>query len=186
MATMKLLIGAFNPQPFDANWHDLPVEYIFLKARALDIERPLAGQRWDFVGAMIASNADLWSSLLKNRFCQKMGKGTARMEGFKTYMMQDFIYLRNYIKFKCYYYFRMKDWAKIANEAASGIAKAIKYATDQYNVCTKNLGIPNIDVDRAQPLEATRMYIDFLIDGVMNAHYTEYVTARVAPPDVVS
>ncbi|KAG8679452.1 hypothetical protein FRC09_018966, partial [Ceratobasidium sp. 395] len=63
-----------------------PLRGLSLKDMAKEsAEAPAKHQ--DFVDALIENNKDLWTKLINHPFCLKMGDGSARLDGFKDYMM---------------------------------------------------------------------------------------------------
>ncbi|KAG9120563.1 hypothetical protein FRC07_003888 [Ceratobasidium sp. 392] len=115
----------------------------------------------DFVDALIENNKDLWTKLLNHPFCQKMGNGSARLDGFKDYMVQDFLYLRSYVRFKLGFYYKTDDWAVLSTEAPKSIQNDVDYANYQLKTCTQDLNIPDTTVLAATPRPKVKEYIEY-------------------------
>ncbi|KAG9101719.1 hypothetical protein FS749_004186 [Ceratobasidium sp. UAMH 11750] len=137
-----------------------PLRGLSLEDMARDAKKPAAEQH-DFVDALIENNKDLWDKLLNHQFCRKMGDGSARIDGFKDYMMQDFIYLRSYVRFKLGFYYKTDDWAVISMEAPKSIQNDVEYANAQLKTCTEDLNIPDATVLAATPRPKVKEYIEY-------------------------
>ncbi|QRV81663.1 UNC-50 family protein [Ceratobasidium sp. AG-Ba] len=111
---------------------------------ALQIASPATGQ--DFIDALIEDNKELWDRFQNHPFPAMMGNGSASLEGFKNYMIQDFLYLRGYLRFLFGFYYRVEDWNILSEDAPEDITEAVEYANAQLDACTRDLGVPKEDV----------------------------------------
>ncbi|KAG9090638.1 hypothetical protein FRC06_000945 [Ceratobasidium sp. 370] len=116
----------------------------------------------DFIGALIEDNQDLWNNLLNHPFGTKMGNGSATLDAFKEYMIQDFLYLRSYVRFQLELYYKTEDWAILSTDAPESICSNVEYTNEQLNICTEGLGIPRAAVLGATLSPKLRQHVEFL------------------------
>ncbi|KZT25511.1 heme oxygenase-like protein [Neolentinus lepideus HHB14362 ss-1] len=95
----------------------------------------------DFVQELIDANKDLWEQLVNNEFCAKMAAGTASLDGFRYYMIQDTLYLQNYVRYKLGLFQKAQNWDDLS-QAATSIKNDVDFANDQLTVCVEKLGVP--------------------------------------------
>ncbi|KAG8710426.1 hypothetical protein FRC09_000143 [Ceratobasidium sp. 395] len=111
-------------------------------------------QNRDFIRALIEDNEDVWKRLVNHPFCLLMGNGSASLDGFKEYMIND-------IRFLLRLYSKTEDWSTLSTEASEIIARAFKLAKHHLDVCTKDLQIPEASILTTAPTRQLKEYIDF-------------------------
>ncbi|KAB5590279.1 hypothetical protein CTheo_6280 [Ceratobasidium theobromae] len=147
-------------------------EYIASIKETVDLsEKPRQESEMDFVEEFMKNSAELWEQLLDNEFCRKMADNTVSESGFKTYMVQDYLYLRECIGFKYGSHFKLEDQEGAGAQAAPSINKAIGYAEFQRETCL-NLSIP--DIEQTKSMKATARYMDFLTYGLVVGDYADF------------
>ncbi|KAG8734911.1 hypothetical protein FRC10_011214 [Ceratobasidium sp. 414] len=151
-----------------------PLRGLSLEDMAKDSKKPAAEQH-DFVDALIQNNKGLWDRLLSHPFCLKMADGSARMDGFKDYMMQDFVYLRSYVRFKLGFYYKTDDWAVLSMEAPKSIQNEVEYANAQLKTCTQDLNIPDATVLAATPRPKVKEYIEYENNAIVTESWFRYM-----------
>ncbi|KAG9118403.1 hypothetical protein FRC07_007098, partial [Ceratobasidium sp. 392] len=122
----------------------------------------------DFIHALIEDNKDVWDQFVNHPFCLMMGNGTARLDGFKKYMIQDFVFLRSDIRFELGLYYQTEDWSILSTEALEIITRGFEYAKDQLDVCIGDLQIPKATILAAAPARKLKEYIDFQHNALAN------------------
>ncbi|CAE6447316.1 unnamed protein product [Rhizoctonia solani] len=149
-----------------------------VRSRAfLDIAQPRRDRREElnvspstrhsnFIDLMINDNRDLWDRLMNNPFCARMGNGTARLEGFKDYAIGEFIFLRNYVRYKLGLYSKTDDWDVLSTEASISVAESVNFANLQLEVCIQELNIPEAKVLKAEPKPKVKAYIDWVNSSI--------------------
>ncbi|KAG8729392.1 hypothetical protein FRC12_021013 [Ceratobasidium sp. 428] len=115
----------------------------------------------DFIRALIEDNEDVWKRLVNHPFCLLMGNGSASLDRFKEYMIQDFLHLQNDIQFLLQLYSKTEDWSTLNTEASEIIARAFKLAKHHLDVCTKDLQIPEASILTTLPTRQLKEHIDF-------------------------
>jgi len=114
----------------------------------------------DFVAILIEENQKDWDALLDNEFCKKMGNGTASLDGFRYYMIQDLHYLRAFVKYKLRLYAKAEKWDDV-KQAADSIPNDVKYADDQLNALIKQLGLTEKQIFDAPVHDDVQDYINY-------------------------
>ncbi|KAG9120734.1 hypothetical protein FRC07_003650, partial [Ceratobasidium sp. 392] len=122
----------------------------------------------DFIHALIEDNKDVWEQFVNHPFCLMMGNGTARLDGFKQYMIQDFVFLRSDIRFQLGLYYQTEDWSILSTEALEIITRGFEYAKDQLNVCIDDLQISKATILATAPTRKLKEYIDFQHSALEN------------------
>lgn len=113
---------------------------------------------------LIVATKDIWDAYIRHPFVQGIQNGTLDREKFRYYIMQDFLYL--------------KDYAKVF---AIGIAKA--KSTETANLFAKYIAVMNGEVDIHSGylgrFQVTQEEIEAMLPSLDNLSYTSYML-RVA------
>ena len=116
----------------------------------------------DFMQRVIDGSMDLWRACAGERFLEEMALGTLDKGKFLDYIVQDSIYLRDYLKVFAYAITKARSLRDM--QLYYGL---LGYVNDGENVTRLNylrdLGITDQEVDRAQKRPQCRDYCDFLI-----------------------
>jgi len=172
-----------NPSVYPESDQDRPGGsrvHLALSQLDIDIAHPLRGPHItkalrhvgaaplvDFVDGMIKANQDLWDKMINNQFCLQMATGKAGINNFKWYMVQDMLYLKNYVYFKLGYYAKA-DWDTISSEASARIGKDVGYVGGQIKTCTDPpLSVPPQVVNSAVAVTHVQAYCDYLISSTI-------------------
>ncbi|KAG8216978.1 hypothetical protein J3R82DRAFT_7284 [Butyriboletus roseoflavus] len=104
----------------------------------------------DYVQDLISECQAVWTELINHPFPQALAKGTAALNGFRHYMIQDASYL------EYYYRVRMAAVSKTGSfedikEFAAKLSTSLQYVVDARSDCTNKLGVPANDVTQ-EPL----------------------------------
>jgi len=130
-----------------------------------------APQPDDLVNRLISDHPDLWNRLLNNPFCKQMGTTTntsptapAFLNGFKAYMIQDYIYCARSISYQVDRALKTTkgtDFDTTADKAKN----YCDYAKGALHLCIdaadKGLGINDAVVLRATPADVLDEYTEF-------------------------
>lgn len=90
---------------------------------------------------------------------------------------QDYLYLRNYIKYKSDLYFKREDWTTVSStNAAASFSSAVGYTESQKSLCVEYLDMTDSQVEQTQPGDTTKNYIKWINDKTQDpgTKYTEY------------
>ncbi|KAG8707604.1 hypothetical protein FRC09_001736 [Ceratobasidium sp. 395] len=97
-----------------------------------------------------------------------MGNGSASLEGFKEYMIQDFVFLRSDIRFQFGLYYQTDDWSILSTEALRVITRGFEEAKEHLNTCIEDLQISKTTILDAAPTRQLKKYIDFQHEALKN------------------
>ncbi|KAG8710427.1 hypothetical protein FRC09_000144 [Ceratobasidium sp. 395] len=129
----------------------------------------------DFIRALVEDNEDVWKQFVNHPFCLMMGSGSASLEGFKEYMIQDFVFLRSDIRFQFGLYYRTEDWSILSTEALQIITRGFEYAKEQLDTCIEDLQISKTTMLTAAPTHQLQKYIDFQHEALENESWISHL-----------
>lgn len=121
---------------------------------------------------LFGENEYLWKESADKAFLIDMAKGTLKSEAFKKYMLQDYLYLKDYIRLLEMMYDSAED--KEMKEFLDNAVKATVYET--YNVHLPNL----------KSLDVTDNDIEQCEKGNVIAEYLGYMTDQLRDHGVIS
>ncbi|KAF9785117.1 hypothetical protein BJ322DRAFT_809347 [Thelephora terrestris] len=138
----------------------------------------------DLVTRLLDDNEDLWNRLLNNPFCMKMKEASkdddAVLEGFKQYMIQDFLYCKKLTEYETARKSKALNQAEV-EVSEKRIKKTAGYASAVFNACTNQspggLGIEGSVVRGACESDALKSHTDFQIS---TANSNDWVVSLVA------
>ena len=114
-----------------------------------------------FMEEILDRNIPIWDRCIATPFVQGIKSGNLDLESFKTYMIQDSIYLKHYARIygkAIYHAATLKDiqfyHSVLAFVTDAESAVRLKYLNQ--------FGITDADIKSVPPLPETRSYIDFL------------------------
>ncbi|KAI0297736.1 hypothetical protein BC826DRAFT_1001042 [Russula brevipes] len=139
---------------------------------AIDSSIPTSSrtQRRNLIARLKADESVIWQSLLDNTFCNKMKTTRTTdstyqdvVKGFKWYMVQDFLYLARVMLYDTERSTGAPDEATY--EALNRrIGSNAAYSLAILKTCIHSLGISESNVLHAKREDATKKYIDFIVD----------------------
>ena len=110
---------------------------------------------------LINDSKDLWDEAANCDFLTEMGEGTLDHDKFVEYMIQDSIYLRDYLKIFAYAVAKAPNWADM--QLFNGM---LAYCDDGENKTRLDIlasvGMTDADIDRTPMKRQCRDYCDFL------------------------
>lgn len=117
----------------------------------------------DIVEESIKESIDIWDQCVNTKFLIEMQNGSLKEEVFLKYLIQDSLYLRDYIKTYSYAFIRCNTWKQM-----KFVSSAINYLNDSENLTRinylKKFNINDDDIDSMQKTEECENYTKFLID----------------------
>ncbi len=111
---------------------------------------------------MLAENEGLYQKILNMPFNGELVNGTLNERTFKSYIIQDYIYLKYYRKAFAILLSKAPD-----DKASAFIVSNIKAIDDEignvHNVYIKQFNISKTELENASPLPSTELYVSYLI-----------------------
>lgn len=115
-----------------------------------------------FTDEAIRESMDLWEQSANERFLNEMADGTMSKEKFFDYIIQDSLYLRDYLKMYAYAMAKSGTW-----EEMKVFYAVLGYINDGENTTRlgylKECGMTDADVDLVPKRRQCREYTEFLI-----------------------
>ncbi|KAF9009636.1 hypothetical protein BDQ17DRAFT_1074697 [Cyathus striatus] len=102
-----------------------------------------------FVYALIEAHLTSWYGLVNHRFAKKMADGTASLDQFRYYMVQDMLYLQGWVRDKMTGA-AQADFSTLET-VAQKLPSSVRYCLDVNDMCVYDLGIPQEVIDNTQP-----------------------------------
>ena len=114
--------------------------------------------------ACLYENAkDIWEGYLQQPFVKELGEGTLSLERFQYYMLQDYLYLLDYVKVFAYGVVKAKDEGMMA-EFTSMLHHTLHGEMDIHRAYMSRVGISEEAVAAANPVLANRSYTSYMLD----------------------
>jgi len=139
---------------------------------AIDSSDPhiLAPDPTNLIARLKEDESVIWQSLLNNTFCNKMKTTRTTdstyqnvVKGFKWYMVQDFLYCARVMLYDTERSTKAPDEATY--ETLNGrIRSNATYGLAILKTCIHSLGISESNVLQARREDATKKYVDFIVD----------------------
>ena len=127
---------------------------------------------------LINDSKDLWNEAANCDFLTEMGEGTLDHDKFVEYMIQDSIYLRDYLKIFAYAVAKAPNWADM--QLFNGM---LAYCDDGENKTRLDIlasvGMTDADIDRTPMKRQCRDYCDFLKKWGQDGTQAEIIMAML-------
>ena len=111
----------------------------------------------------IKESIDIWNQCVNTKFLVEMQNGSLKEEIFLKYLIQDSLYLRDYIKTYSYAFIGCNTWKQM-----KFVSSAINYVNDNENLTRinylKKFNVNDDDIDNMQKTKECENYTKFLID----------------------
>ncbi|KAG8216981.1 hypothetical protein J3R82DRAFT_7287 [Butyriboletus roseoflavus] len=101
-----------------------------------------------------------WTTLTGDSFPKTLAKGTAALNGFRHYMVQDALYLENYYWVRLEAVKRTGSFKELTDFAAK-LSQSLQYVADAKSDLTYKLGIPEDDVKNEKPSDELIKSVNF-------------------------
>ncbi|MDE7208234.1 MAG: transcriptional regulator [Lachnospiraceae bacterium] len=115
-----------------------------------------------FMKEIITKNIPIWDQCAATPFLKELQTGVLSIEKFKSYIIQDSIYLKNYARV----YGKMIYCATTLTDMQQYYS-ALSFVTDTESVTRlyylKQFGITDDDIEYIEPLPENKKYLDFLL-----------------------
>lgn len=117
----------------------------------------------DLVDRLIAARAGDWHAYTRHPFVMALGDGTLPMGAFRTYLLQDYLFLIQFARAYALAVFKSRRLSDM-RAAASGVAAILDRELDLHLSFCRSWGISESDVERLPEHRATVAYTRFVID----------------------
>lgn len=118
----------------------------------------------------------IWEKCLQVDFIKEMGNGTLSKEKFLNYIIQDSLYLRDYIKAHAMAVFKSRTLKEM-----KAFYSVLSYVNDSENATRlkylSDNGLIDDDIENFEKNSACKAYADFLLDYAVNYDIPEIVMA---------
>ncbi len=118
------------------------------------------------------ANRDGAERILANGFVHGLADGTLPLASFKSYVAQDAWFLAAFARA---YAFCLAN--STARDDLYGFSELIAGVVDELKLHKRYTERLDIDLDRAMPMQATRAYVDFLLDTARRGQRGETIAA---------
>lgn len=112
---------------------------------------------------LLARNIPIWDACAETPFLRELQRGTLPLEKFRTYMVQDSIYLKNYARL----YGKM-IWHSTTLQDIRVYYDALDFVTETESAVRlgylKRFGMTDSDIEDLKPLPENQEYIDFMMN----------------------
>ena len=129
-----------------------------------------------FMKETISKSLRIWDECVKSDFISELTRGTLPIEKFKSYMVQDSIYLKHYARVYGKAIFHSTNLRDIQIYYS-----ILSFVTDTESAVRINylssFGITDDDIEFIQPLRENQNYIDFLLEIAEGGNICEILMA---------
>lgn len=129
-----------------------------------------------FMKETISKSLRIWDECVKSDFISELKKGTLPIEKFKSYMVQDSIYLKHYARVYGKAIFHSTNLRDIQIYYS-----ILSFVTDTESAVRINylssFGMTDDDIEFIQPLQENQNYIDFLLNIAEGGNVCEILMA---------
>ena len=127
---------------------------------------------------LLSESEEIWSAILKHPFLVKTAEGTIDTETFKTWIQQDFIFVREAIPFMAVLL------AKGPRNLRSQFIQIMVGLDKELELFRNNARKYGVDLANIQPSPTCHAYIQFLMNTAYNASFEEGFTVLYAAEKV--
>lgn len=117
----------------------------------------------DLVDRLIAARSEDWAAYTRHPFVLALGDGTLPMPAFRTYLLQDYLFLIQFARAYALAVFKSRSLADM-RAAAAGVSAILDRELDLHLSFCRSWGISEADVERLPEHRATVAYTRFVID----------------------
>ncbi|MZQ81380.1 thiaminase II [Paenibacillus sp. 5J-6] len=121
----------------------------------------------------------VWRSNHTHPFVQEMGKGTLDLEKFRFYMIQDYVYLKDYAKLFALGAVKSDDLA-VMGMFASLLNATLNEEMSLHRAYAARFGITEEELEQAKPSPITLAYTHYMLHTAQNGSLAE-LTAALLP-----
>ena len=117
----------------------------------------------NIVDECIKNSIDIWDKCLSTDFIIRMQEGSLKKDAFLKYLVQDSLYLRDYVKTFAYAFIKCQNWKQMQFFASS-----INYVNDSENTTRlnylKEFNLRDSDIDKMKKTKECENYTNFLLN----------------------
>lgn len=123
--------------------------------------------------------SEVWESFHDHPFVKGLGDGTLEEESFRFYMIQDYLYLLEYVKVFALGLTKSKD-EFLQRKFAAHIHNTLNVEMDIHKAYMARLGITPDEVAAAKPSIHNQAYTSYMIDAASTGDALDALTAILA------
>ena len=121
-----------------------------------------------FVSALVQTDLPVWEQCLQTEFLQKMENGTLSEDCFKSYLVEDSLYLREYAKI--FAWGMTKATTMAAMRTYYSLLSFVNESEDAERLrCLRQFGLTDEGIQRLPLRPENRAYVDYMIDTARNS-----------------
>jgi len=128
------------------------------------------------ISQFINESIDIWNKCIDSKFLIQMQKDNLKKEIFLNYLIQDSLYLRDYLKTYSYGFIKCESW-----EDMKFFASSISYINDTENLTRinylKDFNLNDNDIDKMQKSKECKEYTGFLLNIGKNENIPSILAA---------
>ncbi len=128
------------------------------------------------ISQFINESTDIWNKCVNSKFLIQMQKNNLEKEIFLKYLIQDSLYLRDYLKTYSYGFIKCKSW-----EDMNFFASSINYVNSTENSTRidylKDFNLSDNDIDKMQKSKECKEYTRFLLSIGKNEDISSILAA---------
>lgn len=130
-----------------------------------------------FSDKLFAASKDIWNEYLEHPFIQGIINGDLSKEKFKMYLIQDYIYLKEYSKVFCMGIVKSDDMSEMRFLYKS-IAGAMQEGASHIEEM-KNLGISESYAENCEIFKENKKYTEYMLKTALNGDIREIAIATL-------
>lgn len=115
-----------------------------------------------FIRQTIDETMDVWEKCYKSQFVQELAKGTLPLEKFKSYIIQDSIYLKHYARV-----YAMAMYRSTTLKEIQVFYNILSFVSDGESVVRlnylKKFGVTDDDIEFMKATEINKKYTDYML-----------------------
>jgi Putative transcription activator len=123
-----------------------------------------------------AARADDWSAYVDHEFVRRLGAGTLPEAAFRTYLVQDYLFLIQFARAYALAVFKGRTLAEMRS-AHRGVSAILDTEMDLHVAFCASWGIDEAEMERAPEARATTAYTRFVIDTGLRGDLLDLHTA---------
>ena len=121
-----------------------------------------------FVSALVQADLPVWEQCLQTEFLQKMENGTLSEDCFKSYLVEDSLYLREYAKI--FAWGMTKATTMAAMRTYYSLLSFVNESEDAERLrCLRQFGLTDEGIQSLPLRPENRAYVDYMIDTARNS-----------------
>jgi thiaminase/transcriptional activator TenA len=132
--------------------------------------------RADFFDTLVSARPDDWTTYTRHRFVVELGSGELPMACFRTYLLQDYLFLVQFARAYALALFKSRNLADMRS-AAAGISAILDRELDLHIRYCRGWGIEAADLTDLPEHRATVAYTRYVIDTGLQGDLLDLLVA---------